>query len=335
MPKVVLIHTQLGDQHSAEVQRHLSSLGVHSTTLFRERCFQDWTISGEGDALIVDVGSNGRWAADAINAVLWRRDYLVEPSWVKLNNADSSASFFVANQRSFHVKAAFLSLARNVPFINHPAANEVAWSKHLQMRLARGCGLLVPATYIGSDSTLALNFARRLWETGRRCCTKNLESIPLELDGVEHVRLTKLFNESDIAELDGLAICPMIFQEYVEKKCEYRVTIVGQEVFACRIDSQSAGGKTATDWRHYNFSATPHHTAELPVRVRDGLVQLVAALGLTYGAADMVENPAGEFYFLELNSTGQWLWIEQLTDLPISMAIARHLANPSLIHAFA
>jgi glutathione synthase/RimK-type ligase-like ATP-grasp enzyme len=107
--------------------------------------------------------------------------------------------------------------------------------------------------------------------------------------------------------------------------------VVGQEVYACRIDSQAAGGETAIDWRHYSIPTTPHFAANLDQGLRANLIKLVHDLGLTFGAVDLVENPDGEFFFLEVNSMGQWLWIEDLTELPISMAVARHLADPRLI----
>jgi len=55
---------------------------------------------------------------------------------------------------------------------------------------------------------------------------------------------------------------------------------------------------------------------------------LVEKLGLVFGCIDMIVTPRGEFIFLEINPNGQWLWIEELTGLPISEAIANTLANP-------
>jgi len=191
--------------------------------------------------------------------------------------------------------------------------------------------LAVPPTYMGGDPQRAEVFARSLWDGGRRCCTKNIESSHVEIDGVKHARLTRLFLEDDLPGLQGLPACPMIFQEYIEKKYEYRVTVVGREVYACRIDSQAAGGETAIDWRRYNIPTTPHFVADLDQELQAKLVRLVHDLGLTFGAVDLVENPDGEFFFLEVNGMGQWLWIEDLTELPISMAVARHLADPRLI----
>jgi len=36
----------------------------------------------------------------------------------------------------------------------------------------------------------------------------------------------------------------------------------------------------------------------------------------------MIVTPQGEYIFLEINPNGQWLWIEELANLPISQALA-------------
>jgi glutathione synthase/RimK-type ligase-like ATP-grasp enzyme len=45
-------------------------------------------------------------------------------------------------------------------------------------------------------------------------------------------------------------------------------------------------------------------------------------LGLEFGALDFIVTETGVWYFLEVNPSGQWLWIEDLTGLPIADSIA-------------
>ncbi len=324
--QTVFIHTESDDPHADSVARCLRELDVPVETLRRERCFLDWTIDCVGDHVWISKGDQA-WHQAQVAAVYWRRDFLTEPAWVQQSHLPTEAIAFIADQRSMHVESAFKRLATDRPFFNSISANRLASSKVLQHHVARQCGLLVPETFIGSDPRRARDFAQYLWREGRRCCTKNLESVHVRIDGEAKARLTQLFEPEQAEELAGLSVCPMIFQEYVEKVCEYRVTVVGSEVYACRIDSQSAGGETAIDWRNYNIPRTPHHAVELPACLSRKLTALVRKLGLVYGAVDLVENIDHEILFLEVNSMGQWLWIEDLTGLPISQAIARHLAE--------
>lgn len=50
-------------------------------------------------------------------------------------------------------------------------------------------------------------------------------------------------------------------------------------------------------------------------------------LGLSYGAIDFIVTKNNEWIFLEINSFGQWLWIEDLTGLDISGGFARFFVN--------
>jgi glutathione synthase/RimK-type ligase-like ATP-grasp enzyme len=63
----------------------------------------------------------------------------------------------------------------------------------------------------------------------------------------------------------------------------------------------------------------------LPPEVHERCVRLVEQLELCYGAIDMILTPDGRYVFLEINPSGQYLWIEQETGLPISAAICDFL----------
>jgi glutathione synthase/RimK-type ligase-like ATP-grasp enzyme len=52
-------------------------------------------------------------------------------------------------------------------------------------------------------------------------------------------------------------------------------------------------------------------------------------LGLVYGAYDLIKSKNGKYYFLEVNTLGQWLWVEDLTGLQISKGIAEWLYKKS------
>lgn len=330
MVPTVVIHTCEDDAHASEVAKHLYAHGAKACLLHRETCFDEWCISCRNDDVLIKT-KDGSYGLTDISSVFIRRDYFTEPAWVKCSDLDEGIRDFIADQRAIHVDSAFKRLQKSLPFINSVDSNRASSSKALQHNIARSNGMRVPETYIGSDPEQARVFVEGLWQTGRRCCSKNMESSHALIDGVKHARLTHLLNEDEVESFEDLSICPMIFQEYIEKKYEYRVTVVGNDVFACCIDSQSAGGVTAVDWRHYNIPSTPHFASTLEDDLKASLIKIVHDLGLTYGAIDLVENPNGEFFFLEVNSMGQWLWIEELTELPISSSIARHLLDPGLI----
>jgi len=53
------------------------------------------------------------------------------------------------------------------------------------------------------------------------------------------------------------------------------------------------------------------------------------AYGLNFGAIDLIVDPDGEFFFLELNPNGQWAWIQQATGRRIREELCRGLTEPT------
>jgi hypothetical protein len=237
--QTVFIHTEDGDPHAESVAQCLRNLDVPVETLPREKCFLDWTIECVDDDVWL-VTRDRSWHHSRIASIYWRRDYLTEPAWVNRPDLSREEAAFIADQRSMHIESAFKKLALKRPFLNDINANRLASSKALQHHVARQCGLPVPCTFIGSDRKQAHDFAQRLWRENRRCCTKNLESVHVFINGEAQARLTQLFEPDEIGNLEGLSICPMIFQEYVEKACEYRATVVGNMLAASTLRQRAA-----------------------------------------------------------------------------------------------
>ena len=119
--------------------------------------------------------------------------------------------------------------------------------------------------------------------------------------------------------------CPSYLQERIEKLYDVRVTVVGDEFFAVRIDSQS-NQETMTDWR-VGENILPHEAITLPQFIQNQCRELLRKLNLQFGAIYFVETLEGEYIFLEINPNGQWAWIETQTGLPISDTIAKQLVH--------
>ena len=210
-----------------------------------------------------------------------------------------------------------------------PEAIRVANRKPYQLMLAKELGFSIPQTLVTNSPDAAKQFAESLdsdiaikpmWAAG----------IVMEEEGVERgvsIYTKRLSKAEFLGNLPSVKNCPLILQSYVEKDFELRITVVGEKVFACAIRSQ-ASEKTKEDWRRYDLPNTPHSEFELPSEVRQKCIDLVKRLGLSFGCIDMIVTPKGEYIFLEINPNGQWLWIEHLTGMPISQAIADLLTDP-------
>jgi hypothetical protein len=204
-----------------------------------------------------------------------------------------------------------------------PAVLRRAELKAPQLRLAGALGFELPPTLVTNSPEEFLEFYRR---HGGNLISKLASVSFLRMEGEEFQRFTEVVSRRDVGYARSVRYCPIIFQAYVPKRVELRITVVGREVFAAEIHSQ-ATNHTRHDWRKYDHAGTPYFPHELPSEVASRCVQLVRRLGLRYGTIDMVLTPEGRYVFLEINPNGQYLWIEKATGLPISEAICDLLVS--------
>jgi hypothetical protein len=203
-----------------------------------------------------------------------------------------------------------------------PSDLKVAQRKASQLGRAQALGFELAPTIVSNDPTEFLDLYRT--ESGR-LISKIIGALQLRSRmGSEFMRYTNTVTTRDVAHAQSIAHGPLVLQAYVPKRLEVRVTVVGTRVFAAEIHSQSTN-RTRFDWRRYDLNATPHRPHELPAEVAQRCVDLVAQSRLSYGTIDLILTPDGRYVFLELNSAGEYGWIEQLTGLPISDAIADFL----------
>jgi len=206
---------------------------------------------------------------------------------------------------------------QDAKWINRPSRCRFALSTSRQLQIAAGVGLSVPPT-------LYTNSLEKLRQFAILNGVVVLKSGPVP--GAvpdQHRLLASIVDPAAIMESE-LASSPCLFQQYIEKKYELRVHVIGTQVLTCRIDSQ-ANERTKVDWRNYDIANTPHTPFELDPEVQKCCIQVVSMLGLQMGIIDLIVTPDGRVVFLECNAQGSWHWIQQLTGLKITEAVVQQL----------
>jgi len=201
-------------------------------------------------------------------------------------------------------------------WVSRPDRIRTAESKLLQLKVAHRLGFSIPRTLVTSDPGEAGDF---LTATDK-AVYKPLRQSRLECREGTKVIFTSVVRDSSSDELERVKYAPCLFQEYVPKRFELRVTVFGTNLFATEIHSQ-ATEDAKDDWRRSPSRAVPHRAHALPHEIETKCIQLVETLGLAFGAIDMVLTPQGEYVFLEINPNGQWAWIEQRTGQPMSRSL--------------
>jgi hypothetical protein len=126
-----------------------------------------------------------------------------------------------------------------------------------------------------------------------------------------------------VDEIEGLDFCPILLQREISKRREWRVTTVGNRVFAARTRDDVEIDKA--DWRRSADVKNIFELGALSDKVTSQLLALCKISGIHFGAHDLIETPDGNFVFLETNPAGQWGWLELTLGVPIGEAVANLL----------
>jgi len=128
---------------------------------------------------------------------------------------------------------------------------------------------------------------------------------------------------------DDLELCPSFMQEYVEKNYELRITVIGEKILCCKIDSQKLPkGNGREDWREgYEHGLSEvEEWIDCPDEIQEFIILYMQKMNLNFGCFDFIYAKNNSFYFLECNPNGQWMWLEEDLGIPISESIANFLA---------
>jgi ATP-grasp ribosomal peptide maturase len=207
-------------------------------------------------------------------------------------------------------------------WVNHPHRDTAAAHKPHQLAAAARVGLSVPESLITNNADAAQAFVRAQGKTVYKSMTGGPHP-----DGEARTAsalYTTLVAEEEITP--GVRQTAHLFQAWMDKAYEVRLTVVGEQLFATRIDAAST--KARTDWRS-DYRSLTYCSVEPPSEVGRAVHRLMSDLRLTFGALDFVVTPDGRWVFLELNPNGQWGWIQLATGQPIAAAIADHLQESS------
>lgn len=208
-------------------------------------------------------------------------------------------------------------------WINYPFKIRQAESKLQNLKIAAEVGFLIPRTLMTNDTQEVKDF---FGECGGDIINKVLGKGEVEYLKDYYFIYTHKVSEKDLERVSSVRYAPALFQEYLSKSIEIRTTVVDKEIFSCEVHSQDSK-KTRDDWRHYDLENVKHAVHQLPHEISRLCLKMIERLGLNFATFDFILTPDNRYVFLELNPNGQWLWIEHLTGLPISQAIAKLLIN--------
>jgi hypothetical protein len=320
---MILIIAEHNDPHADQVAELLSRRGVESVrfaqTDFPTRAELSLSYSPNGQARHrLRVGTE-EVELNRLHTVWYRLGAYPIPHE---HHAEQHHRDYVAEESRCFLHDAWHSLSCSWVPAPHFVVQR-AQLKATQLKVAAAIGFELPPTLVTNSPEDFLEFYRQ--HDGK--VVSKQAGFALIRHGIgQYVRYTDVVSRRDVGYAHAVRYCPIIFQAYVPKRVELRITVVGKRVFPAEIRSQETS-HTRHDWRRYDHFKTSYALHSLPAEVERRCVQLVERLGLSYGAIDMIVTPDGRYVFLEVNPQGQCQWIEELTGMPINEAICDLLTS--------
>lgn len=200
-------------------------------------------------------------------------------------------------------------------WINNPVDVYRAENKMYQLCMAQECGFKIPQTIVSNTVNAQI-------EENENYIVKSLDTA-LFYDLQNNRELFTYSNVVKGKELKeyNLRQAPIFVQEFLEPKIDCRITYVKGKIFAVKILKDNVG--VYGDWR-FHKEQLDYVTFGLPDNVKSSICRLMNNLNLNFGGIDLafVDD---DYYFIEVNPTGEWGWLEVKTGMEISKAIEEAL----------
>lgn len=317
---MILLLADCYDKHTDVVAEKLRERGQKFFRLNLDtQSLQKTSVTFDNDCWLIE-NELGNIHSDNVSCV-WLRRLFVE---LTLQEQDKNEPNFKIWKGEWNkTLLGFYSSIRSVPWLNPLREAYRAENKYLQMEEAAKVGFRFPPTLVTNRKDKILHFVAKHERVVLKLMTQDFYQ---DVDGKYKGIYVNLLEIDDFDDFGDSRENPVVLQAYIPKCFEVRYTVVGDIHHVCRIESQRSQ-VAQVDWRRYDIPNTPHIPMQPPLEIQEKVTNLLQNLKLTYGALDFIVTPTGEWYFLEVNTTGQWLWIEDLTGLSISDSIVGWLTQ--------
>ena len=220
--------------------------------------------------------------------------------------ADADKKFSDEEYRWFFHAVMYMLETLPVRVVNRYSASRFINNKSVQLLIARQCGLKVPGSLMSNSPQAVKDYVRQ--NPARLICKAFFPHIWQKPDG-HSFAVTETFElKPDMLPADEvLTYAPAIYQEMVVKDFDVRMVLLGKSVYSASLHNP----KGAIDWRQDAGQGLVKVAAiATPPEVEKGILEFAARSGIAYGSFDFAVDAQGQWWFLEVNEGGQFLWLD-------------------------
>lgn len=309
----LLIVTSKDDPHSDHVIARLNQIGRDESVVrlntedFAANCV--YWISEKGfEFRLRDSGKV--FTHETVKSVWYRRPEKIRP----VDHQDEGVRDFCRMQHDAALRGLYFISHVYARWVNPLPSLHRARNKLQQLDCAARLGILTPRTVVTNDASVA----RRFLDTVSAVCIKSLDQPNFRYVGRLYPFYTRIISARDIDDDPGsVELAPVIFQEYIGKLSDVRVTVFGERIVAVKIHSQD-NEFSKVDFRGAAPHLLKHEVINLAEETERGIRAFMADQKLVFAAFDFVEDKDGDLVFVECNPNGQWLWVEKLAAVDLT-----------------
>jgi len=300
MKVIILAHET--DNHTAPIKWALERAGYEVVSWPGVSWTEEQQVS-----MLLDDEPRVALGQDAVEPgdVIWIRRLEQPVGNPKVAEADKK--FAALEYRSFHHAVAYGLETLPVWVINRFSASRFINNKSVQLQFARSCGLRVPKALMSNSPKCVKDF---LDHNRNRTICKAFAPHVWQRQSAGGVAVTETFEltRDRLPEDEVLTYAPGIYQDMVVKQFDIRTVLMGERVYSYALHTPLK----ALDWRQdAGMGKVEVEIVPTPPDVEHGILAFAKKSGLCFGSIDFAVDMHGNWWFLEINEQGQFLWLDQ------------------------
>lgn len=272
-------------------------------------CFHNYKVDFNinSEELIVEVNSNKNLINGHLKAVYYRAPTYFRETYLKKFSTEKQ--LYNSQWMSFIRN---LTIFENAKWMNNPIDTYKAENKLLQLKYAKSVGFNIPYTLVTNNNVLR--------NIDNNIVVKSIDTALFTIDNNEAFFYTTILSSNELNNFD-ISLFPLTIQNNLEPKLDYRITLAGKELYSTMISDNGRG--VSGDWRKQKDSLK-FTDCDIPDTIKEKCFALLNKFNLSFGGIDLIKHN-NDFYFIEINPTGEWAWLVDTAKQKIYEGICDYL----------
>ncbi|WP_068791853.1 ATP-grasp domain-containing protein [Brevibacillus laterosporus] len=298
MNKAIGIFSIYGDLHAHVIRHELQTKYNTAVFVFEvdqiagSNNYNLFTDSDNCNHLSITDSSGETISINYLDKIWWRRRAKVQNY---TNSISDESHKDLINNDTYDALNGGLTSVFEGEWVNGINETEIASNKLIQTKIARECGFNIPKTIITQSTERLIDFVSSI--------DSGVIVKPMRGTKKSALRAVKLYKDNIQHDLD-ISSCPTMYQEYIEGTRHYRVHCFGSNIITVLIETEQV------DWR--SLTNCKFKGCKLPQEIEEKIKKFLDLMNLKMGVIDIKQSSDGEFYWLEINPQGQFLFWEPL-----------------------